>query len=120
MAKQRANDTHLSQQKRVIYQEFGNTENAAALERAKPENPPTHQTLTIQATRKGRKGKTVTVISGFQASAQTLESLLKQLKTQCGAGGTVKDSTLEIQGDHAQKLAQVLVQMGYKAKISGG
>jgi len=72
----------------------------------------------VQASRKGRKGKTVTVISGFQAKPETLATLLKQLKTQCGSGGTVKEDTIEIQGD--QKLVQLLAQLGYKAKISGG
>jgi translation initiation factor 1 len=76
--------------------------------------------LRVQASRKGRKGKTVTVISGFQAKPETLTKLLKQLKNQCGTGGTVKDDTLEIQGDHAQKLVELLTQLGYKAKISGG
>jgi translation initiation factor 1 len=76
--------------------------------------------LKVQASRKGRKGKTVTVISGFQTQQETLTKLLKQLKNQCGTGGTVKDDTLEIQGDHTQKLVEVLIQLGYKAKISGG
>jgi len=51
---------------------------------------------------------------------ETLATLLKQLKTQCGSGGTVKEDTIEIQGDHSQKLVQLLAQLGYKAKISGG
>ncbi len=105
---------------RVVYSEFGNSENSAALERGTPDLPPNQQNVRVQASRKGRKGKTVTVINGFQASADTLAALLKQLKAQCGAGGTVKENEIEIQGDHAQKIVQILVQLGYKAKVSGG
>ena len=103
---------------RVVYSEFG--ENAAAFERATPDLPPNQQNLRVQASRKGRGGKTVTVISGFQSNADSLAALLKQLKAQCGAGGTLKDNEIEIQGDHAQKLAQLLISLGYKAKVSGG
>jgi len=105
---------------RVVYQEFGSGSKPAAFERAAQDLPPNQQDLRVQASRKGRKGKTVTVISGFQTTPETLEKLLKQLKAQCGSGGTVKDNTLEIQGDHTQKLLQILTQLGYKAKISGG
>jgi translation initiation factor 1 len=107
---------------RVVYSEFGNSaaQNADALERSIQELPPNQQNLRVQASRKGRKGKTVTVITGFQAKPETLADLLKQLKAQCGAGGTLKDNEIEIQGDHGQKLVQMLVQMGYKAKVSGG
>ena len=105
---------------RIVYREFGPGSNPAAVERAVQELPPNQQNLRVQASRKGRKGKTVTVISGFQAKPETLAKLLKQLKTQCGTGGTVKDDTLEIQGDHTQKLVQFLTELGYKAKISGG
>ena len=106
-------------QQRVIYQEFGSS-NQAALKRAVPNLPPEQQDLRIQASRKGRKGKTVTVITGFQSQPEALAKLLKQLKSQCGSGGTVKENALEIQGDHAQKLKQILSQIGYKTKISGG
>jgi len=104
---------------RVVYQEFGN-DNSAAVERATPELPPSQQNVRIQASRKGRKGKTVTVITGFQSLPETLSALTKQLKAQCGTGGTVKDNEIEIQGDHTQKLLEILTQLGYKAKISGG
>jgi translation initiation factor 1 len=106
--------------KRVAYREFGAASTPAAFDRAVPDLPPQQQDLRVQSTRKGRKGKTVTVISGFQSSPETLAKLLKQLKNQCGSGGTQKDNTLEIQGDHAQKLVQLLTQLGYKAKVSGG
>ncbi|MGQ4648491.1 translation initiation factor [Lyngbya aestuarii] len=105
---------------RFVYQEFGGNTNSAAFKKAVQELPPNQQNLRVQASRKGRKGKTVTIISGFQTKPETLTELLKQLKSQCGSGGTVKEDTLEIQGDHGQKLVQVLTQMGYKAKISGG
>ncbi len=106
-------------EKRVVYQEFG-TDNASALERGTPDLPPQQQNLRVQATRSGRKGKTVTVINGFQSQPETLFCLLKQLKAQCGAGGAVKENEIEIQGDHKQKILEILVKLGYKAKISGG
>ncbi|MEA5536121.1 translation initiation factor [Crocosphaera sp. XPORK-15E] len=108
------------QSKSVIYQEFGHASNSEALERPVHDLPPQQQNIRVQSTRSGRKGKTVTVITGFQHSPETLNKLLKQLKNQCGSGGTLKDDTLEIQGDHRQKLVQVLGDLGYKVKISGG
>lgn len=113
----------MSPQNRLIYQEFGN--NQDALERPNQvKRSPQEQSPRIQASRKGRKGKTVTVITGLQELPEALESLLKQLKNQCGAGGTIKtgdqDSEIEIQGDHAPKILQILLKLGYKAKISGG
>ena len=101
----------------AVYREFGK---ANPLARAVPDLPPGQQNLKVQASRKGRKGKTVTVISGFQHSSDSLGNLAKQLKAQCGTGGTVKDDTIEIQGDHAQKLVDLLASKGYQVKRSGG
>jgi translation initiation factor 1 len=112
-----------SSKNRLAYQEFGTPDNSAverAVERAIVELPPNQQNVRVQASKAGRKGKIVTVITGFQCKPETLSGLLKQLKTQCGSGGTVKDNTLEIQGDHKQKILEILTQLGYKAKISGG
>ena len=108
-----------SNRQRIAYQEFGNAGDRA-LERAVPDLPPARQDLRIQATRSGRKGKTVTVITGFQHNNEALNKLLKQLKAKCGTGGTVKENSLEIQGEHKQKLLEILTKLGYKAKISGG
>src|SRR4028118_1086898 len=93
-SKRKSSDSKTTPQERVVYREFGNTDNSAAVERSIPELPPAQQNVRVQASRKGRKGKTVTVISGFQLKPETLELLLKQLKTQCGAGGTIKDGEI--------------------------
>ncbi|MEM7726583.1 MAG: translation initiation factor [Cyanobacteria bacterium P01_A01_bin.45] len=106
-------------EKKVVWQEFGN-DNSAATQRANPDLPPNQQNVRVQATRSGRKGKTVTIITGFQSSQETLKALLKKLKAQCGTGGTLKDDSIEIQGEHKQKILDILKGLGYKAKISGG
>jgi len=105
---------------RVVYAEFGNLENPDALKRSVPDLPPNQQNIRVEASRSGRKGKTVTIVRGFQASQETLAALLKQLKNQCGAGGTIKENEIEIQGDHKQKIVEFLLGLGYKAKASGG
>ena len=115
-----ASNRKATAQNRVVYSEFGNSDNSNAMERPIQELPANQQNLRVQATRKGRGGKTVTVITGFQLKPETLADLLKKLKAQCGAGGTIKDNEIEIQGDHAQKLLPLLIGLGYKAKISGG
>ncbi|MFB2644738.1 translation initiation factor [Raphidiopsis sp. BLCC-F218] len=109
----------LKSQNRTVYREFGN-DPSEALERPVPEIPPNQQNIRIQATRAGRKGKTVTLISGFKNKQENLINLLKQLKNQCGTGGTLKENEIEIQGDHKQKILEILLKLGYKAKISGG
>ncbi|MEM6255914.1 MAG: translation initiation factor [Cyanobacteria bacterium P01_D01_bin.156] len=102
---------------RVVYSEFGQN---PATTRAVPDRSPSEQDLRVQVSGKGRKGKKVTIISGFQHSPETLTKLAKALKAQCGSGGTVKDDTIEIQGEHAPKLVELLIAKGYRAKRSGG
>jgi translation initiation factor 1 len=101
---------------KIAYREFGDEEP----EEEVTELPPNQHKLKIEASRKGKGGKTVTIISGFQVSPETLTSLTKTLKNQCGAGGALKDNTIEIQGDHRQKLLEIVTKLGYKAKLSGG
>ena len=83
--------------------------------------PPHQQNLKVMRDRKGRKGKVVTVISGFVLTPADLKALAKTLKTYCGSGGTVKDGdVIEVQGDHREKVAQKLQELGYKVKLAGG
>ena len=76
--------------------------------------------VRIMRDRKQRGGKTVTVITGIPASEDALTGLAQQLKKLCGSGGTVKDGTIEIQGDHCDKIQAKLTGMGYKVKRAGG
>jgi translation initiation factor 1 len=70
--------------------------------------------------RKHRGGKTVTVIAGILTDDDTLNTIAQQLKKLCGSGGTVKDGTIEIQGDHCEKVQVRLTEMGYRVKRAGG
>ncbi len=69
---------------------------------------------------KGRKGKGVTIITGLPLDEQALQKLATDLKRRCGAGGTVKGNTIEIQGDHRDLLVTELTARGYTVKRSGG
>jgi len=82
--------------------------------------PPNQQTAALLRDRKGRGGKTVTVIRDLQLNPDDLKALAKDLKQACGTGGTIKDATIEIQGDHREKIAARLRQLGYKTKMVGG
>lgn len=82
--------------------------------------PPQQQTAAILRDRKGRGGKTVTVIRDLVLTPEDLQSLARLLKQTCGSGGTVKDGTIEIQGDHRDQVAARLRLLGYKTKLVGG
>ena len=82
--------------------------------------PPEQQTAAIWREKKGRGGKTVTVIRDLQLSTKDMKELGKTLKKACGSGGTVKGGTIEIQGDHHEKVAAKLRALGYKTKFVGG
>ena len=76
--------------------------------------------VRVSRSSKGRKGKTVTVVTGVPMDDNGLKDLLKDLKRQCGSGGTVKDGVIEIQGDHRDRIFEVLQKLAYKVKMAGG
>ncbi len=76
--------------------------------------------VRVMRDRKQRGGKTVTVITGVPANDEALTTLAQQLKKLCGSGGTVKDGSIEIQGDHCEKVQAKLTELGYKVKHAGG
>ncbi|MEW6086110.1 MAG: translation initiation factor [Chloroflexota bacterium] len=82
--------------------------------------PPQQQTIYLHRESAGRGGKAVTLVKNLVLSAEEMKSLAKGLKQECGAGGTVKDGVIEIQGEHRERIAGVLSKLGYKVKIAGG
>ncbi len=82
--------------------------------------PPQQQTVYLHRESSGRAGKAVTLVKKLILSEEALKALAKKLKQECGTGGTVKDGVIEIQGEHREKIADVLQKLGYKVKIAGG
>jgi translation initiation factor 1 len=90
----------------------------------KTEKPPagysSEGTIRIQREVKGRKGKTVTAVFGVPLENEEIRKFAGTLKRRCGAGGSVKDGVIVIQGDHRQTLLDEIRKHGYTAKIAGG
>jgi len=76
--------------------------------------------VRIHRETKGRKGKGVTLITGIPLTDSELKALAKTLKQKCGTGGTVKNSVIEIQGDHRDLLLTLLQDKGWQVKKAGG
>lgn len=91
--------------------------------KAKPNQ--THNTspsdgiVRLQLETKGRKGKGVTTIRGIEETGAELKIRAKKLKQLCGTGGSVKNTIIEIQGDHRDKLKSHLEGLGFTVKIAG-
>ena len=82
--------------------------------------PPARQNLRVWLDRKQRGGKTVTLVKGFVGSDADLGELALLLKTRCGVGGAAKDGEIIIQGDHRDRVVEILAKAGYKCKKAGG
>ncbi len=81
--------------------------------------PPAQQQLRVWLDRKQRAGKVVTLVRGFVGSADDLKALASLLKSRCGVGGSAKDGEIIIQGDFRDRIVEILLHEGYKAKKAG-
>jgi len=77
---------------------------------------PSSSQVARMSVEKRKKGKLVTVIRGLSAESNDLSGLLSRLKSQCGAGGTIQENYLEVQGDHLQRISEALRELGYQVK----
>jgi len=76
--------------------------------------------LVCKFEKKGRNGKPVTVVEGWEGSEEDLKKISKKIKTTLGIGGSEKDGTIIIQGDNRDKIMDILKEMGFKTKRVGG
>ena len=76
--------------------------------------------VRVRLERQGRGGKVVTVIENLPGHPARIEEIAKTLKSRCGAGGTVKGRVVEVQGDHRDRVVEVLASLGLPAKRAGG
>lgn len=81
---------------------------------------PSEQQLIAKLEKKGRGGKTVSIIEGFVGNQKDLKDLAKELKNKCGTGGSVKEGQIIIQGNVRDKIMEYLKQKGYQVKRVGG
>jgi translation initiation factor 1 len=93
---------------------------ASCICRQKKKAPGGDGIVRVARETKGRKGKGVTLITGVPLEESGLKALAKELKARCGAGGTLKDRVIEIQGDHREVLLEELKKRGWTVKSAGG
>lgn len=79
--------------------------------------PNNKQNLRIELDKRNRKGKAVTLITGYVGSDEDLSQLARMLKTKCGSGGSSRCGEILIQGDFRQKVNELLIKEGYKTRV---
>lgn len=101
----------------TVYSTNPNFEYAKEEQPAAGTLPPSKQKLRVALDKRNRGGKKVTLVADFVGSDDALKELGKILKTKCGVGGSAKDGEIIIQGDFREKIVEILIEMGYKARM---
>lgn len=100
----------------MVYSTSSDFEYTTQEDEQQQELPPAKQKLRVALDRRNRRGKSVTLVADFVGSQQSLEELCKRLKQRLGVGGSAKDGEIIIQGDHRDKIVEILTADGYKAR----
>ncbi len=108
----------MSKSNKLVYStEYGTIEK---MEPQQKSSGPPGKIIKIRREVKGRRGKTVTTLHGFNLPENQLQQVAGELKRYCGSGGSVKDGIIIIQGDQRQKVEIYLTEEGYTVKRDGG
>lgn len=105
-----------SQELGIAPSETENTEQTSSVENDTTFNPKKHPALHVVAERKGRAGKTATIVEGFECSDEELKQIAGALKKALGTGGSSRGGEILIQGDCKEKVRNELSKMGFKLK----
>lgn len=81
-----------------------------------PEKPKAKDRLKVVIDKKGRKGKTATIVEGFTVSDEEVAEVAATLKRKLGVGGSSRDGEILIQGNLADQVRKILAELGYKLK----
>ena len=103
----------------MVYSTNPNFEYTTSQEEEPTTLPPQQQNLRVWLDRKHRGGKTVTLVKGFVGTDDDLTELGRMLKSKCGVGGSAKDGEIIIQGDHRERVVELLIKAGYGCKKAG-
>ncbi len=103
----------------VVYSTSSNFEYTSSDDEEVETALPAKQNLRISLDKRNRSGKKVTLIADFVGGEDDLKELGKMLKTKCGVGGSAKDGEIIIQGDFRQKVLEILLAAGYRARVIG-
>ena len=79
------------------------------------DTPAAKQSLKVRLDRR-KRGKLITVVSNFHCSDQQIQETLTALKNKCGAGGSIEEGNIELQGDHTQRVPELLIARGYRVQ----
>ena len=108
----------MSDNSRRVYSTDGGRVPEPRRREAPAAGPPRDGIVRVSRTSSGRRGKTVTVVRGLPAA--DVPGAASDLKRLCGTGGTAKDGTIELQGDHREKVAARLRAQGHQVKLASG
>lgn len=105
----------LREQLEALFPEHEEQDFELEIEKKEQKNP-----LICKYEKKGRNGKPVTIVEGFESEEEDLKTISKKIKTTLGIGGSIKDGAMVIQGNNRDKIIEILHELGYKTKRVGG